>query len=146
MNNNPEKSAFAPEVVVLYCQHCLNDGADVTTEANRASGFSVRPVMVPCSSKIEISYILRILEQGVDAIEVVACPEDKCRFLNGSKRTRKRVEYTRRLLDEINMGAERLGISHGPGLSAEKLIRFAAGRAEMARPLGPNPMKKGDIS
>jgi len=139
-----EESSFEPEVVVLHCQHCISRGADTALEAERASGISVKVVMVPCSSKIEVPYILKILERGADAVEVVACPVSKCRFLVGSSRAEKRVKYVGRLLDQIHIGARRVGISRGLGLSAKKLIGLAAGRAETARVLGPNPMKKGD--
>jgi F420-non-reducing hydrogenase iron-sulfur subunit len=144
-----ENTSFEPEVVVLYCQRCVREGADRTSvgvevEADRASGFSVRPVMMPCSSKIEVPYILKILERGADAVEVVACPADGCQFLVGSLRAEKRVDYVRSLLDEIHVGAERVGISRGPGLLAQDLIELAAKRAEKVKTLGPNPMNKMD--
>jgi len=137
-------AGFKPEVVVLYCQHCLGNGAEIAVTSWEASGFSIRPIMMPCSSKIEVPYILRILEQGVDAVEVVACPDGECRFLTGSFRAEKRINYIRGLLDQINIGTERVGISRGSGLSAEELVALAAGRAEAARNLGPNSMKKGE--
>ena len=94
--------SFEPEIVVLYCQRCIRKDADVDVEADRASGFSVQPVMMPCSSKIEVPYILKILERGADAVEVVACPADGCRFLVGSLRAEKRIDYVRGLqLPEI---------------------------------------------
>jgi F420-non-reducing hydrogenase iron-sulfur subunit len=149
-----ENTSFEPEVVVLYCQRCVREGADVPSdggtstdvevETNRASGFSVQPVMIPCSSKIEVSYILKILERGADAVEVIACPADGCQFLVGSLRAEKRIDYVRSLLDEIHVGAERVGISRGPGLSAKDLIELAAKRAEKVKTLGPNPMNKRD--
>jgi F420-non-reducing hydrogenase iron-sulfur subunit len=143
MTNNPEKAGFEPEVVVLYCQNCITDRSNVTAESNQASGFYVRSVMMPCSSKIEVPHILRILEQGADAVEVIACPESKCRFLVGSRRAEKRIEYIRRLLDEVHIGSERLGITRSSSLSANDLMGLASGRAEAVKRLGPNPMKKG---
>jgi coenzyme F420-reducing hydrogenase delta subunit len=140
-----ENKSFEPEIVVLYCQRCVRKEADVEVEADRASRFSVRPVMMPCSSKIEVPYILKILERGADAVEVVACPADGCQFLVGSLRAEKRIDYVRGLLDEIHVGAERVGISRGPGLSAQDLIDLAAKRAEKVKSLGPNPMNKGDV-
>ncbi len=144
MSTKREKTGFEPEVVVLYCQHCVGNGAEIAVKSQTASGFSARPMMMPCSSKIEIPYILRILEQGADAVEVVACSDGGCRFLVGSLRADKRVDYLRGLLDQVNVGAERVGISRGPGLSAEELLALAASRAEAVKDLGPNPMKKGE--
>jgi len=136
---------FEPEIVVLYCQHCVGEDADVVAEATRVSGFSVQPVLMPCSSKVEIPHVLRILERGVDGVEVVACPESACRFLVGSARTERRVEYVRRLLDEAGIGAQRVGISRGSRLSATELMGLAAGRAEAVRALGCNSMKTGGV-
>ncbi len=146
MSNSSEKTSFKPEIVMLYCQHCIMDGVNIIVESQQSSGYSVRPVMMPCSSKIEVPYILKILEEGADGVEIVACPVNKCRFLIGSHRTEKRVEYVRRLLEEIGIGAERLGLSHGLELSYKALSGLVADRAQAVKTLGPNPMKKGDAS
>lgn len=142
MSLTTEKTGFEPEVVLLYCRHCAGNGAEIAVKSQETSGFSARPVAMPCSSKIEVPYILRILEQGADAVEVVACPDGACRFLVGSLRTDKRIEYIRGLLDQINIGADRVGISRGPGLSTEELLALAGKRAEAVRSMGPNPMKE----
>ena len=137
MSNSSKKTSFEPEVVVLYCQQCVIDGVNVVVESQQSSGFSMRPVMLPCSSKVEVPYVLKILEEGIDGVEIVACPVNKCRFLIGSHRAEKRVEYVRRLLDEISIGAERLGLSRGLGLSAKKLSGLAESRAQAVKASGP---------
>ncbi len=144
MNDNSEGAGFAPEVVVLYCGNCVSPDANITAESSRTKGFTVRTKMLPCSSKVEVSYLLKILEQGADGVEIVACPEEKCQFLIGSLRAEKRIKYAGDLLDEIDMGAERLGISRGECLSAQEIMGLAANRARAVRSLGPNPMKKGE--
>jgi coenzyme F420-reducing hydrogenase delta subunit len=139
-----KEAGFKPEVVVLYCQHCIGNGAEIMVKLQETNDFSIRPMMMPCSSKIEVPYILRILEQGADAVEVIACPDRGCRFLVGSFRAEKRIDYIRVLLDQINFGAERVGISRSSGLSAKELVALAARRAEAVKNLRPNPMKKGE--
>ena len=100
--------------------------------------------MMPCSSKIEVSYILRILESGADAVEVVACPEKSCKFLVGSLRAERRIEYIRGLLEKIGYAPERVGISRKLSQSREQMIDLARSRADSVRPFGVNPMKKGE--
>jgi coenzyme F420-reducing hydrogenase delta subunit len=139
-----ERMSSVPEIVVLYCQHSVAPDADVAVAAQQARGFLLRPKMMPCSSKVEVPHLLRILEQGADGVELVACPEDKCRFLVGSLMAGKRVRRAKELLEEIRFGSERLGISHTQPLSAEGLLGLAKARAEVVKPLGPNPMKKGN--
>jgi len=132
------------EVVVLYCQHALCEEAKGSGWSQQTGGLSVRAIMMPCSSKIEVAYILRILESGADAVEIVACPEKSCKFLVGSLRAGRRVEYIRGLLEKIGYGPERVGISRRLSQSPEELLHVARTRADAVRPLGTNPMKKGE--
>ena len=143
MNNETQKSDYDPEVVVLYCQHGLCDKAKAPAWFQETPGMSVRARMMPCSSKIEVSYILKILESGADAVEIIACPEKSCKFLVGSFRAERRIEYIRSLLEKIGYSPERVGISRKLSQSPEKLIDLAKARADAVRPLGMNPMKKG---
>lgn len=143
MSNEPEQPDQEPEVVVLYCQHGLCDEAKASAWSQEIPGLSVRGIMMPCSSKIEVSYILKILESGADAVEIVACPEKSCKFLVGSLRAERRIEYIRGLLEKIGYGPERVGISRKLSQSPEQLIDLARARADAVRSLGINPMKKG---
>ena len=143
MSSEPEQPDQDPEVVVLYCQQGICDKAKASDWSQAAEGVSVRAMMMPCSSKIEVSYILRILESGADAVEIVACPEKSCKFLVGSFRAERRIEYIRSLLEKIGYEPERVGISRKLSQTPEKLIKLAKARADAVRPLGINPMKKG---
>jgi hypothetical protein len=52
---------------------------------------------------------------------VVACAEDNCHYLEGSKRCARRVEYIRSVLNGIGMGGERLMLFHLPGSAVEDM-------------------------
>ena len=135
---------WACDVVMIYCQHCTKEHDKMAVAAQKCGDTKMKTVMVPCSSKVEVPSLLKILERGVDAILVVACPQENCQFLIGSKRAEKRVEYARGLLKQINISPERLSITRKSGLSAEKMIKLLSDRAKAVRPLGPSPMKKAE--
>jgi coenzyme F420-reducing hydrogenase delta subunit len=142
MQRDAETGGWTPEIVLLYCQRGSREEADVALACEAAAGCAVRPVLLPCSSKTEAAHVLKLLEAGADGVELVACPEGACRLLDGNVRAEKRMEVARRLLDRIGMGAGRLGVSRGEGLSAGDLIGRAVERARAVKSLGPNPMKR----
>jgi F420-non-reducing hydrogenase iron-sulfur subunit len=148
MSNRAEQAKPGLEIVVLYCQHGICEDAKASAwfqaPGGEAEGFSIRAVMMPCSSKIEVPYILKLLESGADAVEVVACPEKSCKLLTGSLRAEKRVEYIRGLLEKIGYSPERVGISRKLAQKPDELIKSAKARAAAVRPLGDNPMKTGE--
>ena len=144
MSNRVEQVERVPEIVVLYCQHGICDEAKASAWSQDSEDLSVRAVMMPCSSKIEVPYILKILESGADAVEVVACPENCCKLLTGSLRAEKRIEYIRDLLESIGYSPERVGISRKLAQKPDELMKIARARADKVRPLGENPMKTGE--
>lgn len=138
---SPNKK-FIPEIVILFCQHCVAEDVTFTDSSRRFSDHSARWVIMPCSSKVEIDHLVKIFEHGPDAVQVIGCPEHQCRFLNGNFRAGKRVELAGRLLDEIGFGVERIRMINGNGFSKDDLLNMAKVNAEDIRPLGPNPMKE----
>ena len=135
-------SAPEVEVVVLCCDRAFSGGDDPGGAPGR-DGVSIRFSRLPCSGKVEVEHLMRLLESGADAVEVITCPVGKCQFLGGNERASRRVERARRLLDEAGVGAGRVGVSRAAGLDARGLRRLIRVRAEEARALGPNPIKEG---
>lgn len=116
-------------IVVLYCQHCAGgDGVDINTD--KVDGLNVWTVMVPCSSKVQASDMLKIIADEADGLEIVACPESACRFLVGSRRAEKRVNYVRSLLEQAGLNQNAVGITRKAGLSVDDVIEIARNRAQ----------------
>ena len=124
------------EIVLLYCRQAVLQDVNVDLVAGNAKGFSVRAVMLPCSSKVQVPYLLKILDDGADAIEVVACHSKACRFLVGSDKAEKRIAYAGGLLDQIGVSSECLGITRAHSLTAEKLMEIAVARVEAVKGMG----------
>jgi coenzyme F420-reducing hydrogenase delta subunit len=142
MSGSDGKGRREPEIVVLFCQHSVDGKVELADSFRDLPGCRVRLVVLPCSSNIEVRRIVKMLERGADAIQVVGCSEGACRFMVGSKKAEKRVEYVRQLLDEIDFGPERVSMERGVALSSEDLLNLARDRADRVRPLGRNPMGK----
>ncbi|MFH2008540.1 MAG: hydrogenase iron-sulfur subunit [bacterium] len=141
MTGNVQPSPGGQDIVVLYCQGCVA-GKPEETMALRRDGVRTKLTPIPCTSKVEVPHLLKILERGVDGIQVVGCGESACRFLVGYRITAKRIRRARELLAAIGIGADRLGMESGAGLTTEDLLELSEKRAAAALPHGPNPMKE----
>ena len=141
MDSKINRGDFEPGIVVLFCQHCMGKDEDPKTALNKISGFKAEFLIMPCSSKVETSHMLKILADGVDGLMVVGCKTDRCRVLTGSAMAEKRVDLARGLLDEIRMGADRVRMQRGEELSSLQMMALVQNQADAMRSLGPNPMK-----
>jgi len=102
---------------------------------------SIRIIRLPCTGKVDVIHMMEAFQKGADGVYVVGCLEGECHFLTGNLRAKKRVEYTKRLLDEIGIGGERLEMHN---IAASDGPRFAQVAKEMHQKivaLGPSPIK-----
>jgi len=135
---------YQPRIVALYCANTLSTQAELGAAMKAAEGFAIRPVELPCSSKAELSHLMKLLAEGADAVQIIACPEDNCQFLVGGVRADRRVARGRSLLKQAGLGEERLGIAHGRGLTAREFLELLERRARLVRGLGKNPASLED--
>jgi coenzyme F420-reducing hydrogenase delta subunit len=130
-----------PLILAFCCHYCAYAAADLAGSMRLQYPSNVRVLRLPCTGKIEVNYILRAFEQGVDGVIVAGCLEGGCHFLEGNLRARKRVERAKKLLQEIGLEPERLDMFN---LSSAEGPRFAEIVTEMNRrlkQLGPSPLR-----
>lgn len=124
----------APYVTIFVCANCAR-GSTTPEYANRSRPnipsfgwpLPVQEVLVPCTGRLQPEHVLKAFESGARLVCAVACREDNCHYIEGSKRCARRVDYLRGILDEVGLGAERLMLFHLPGTAAEDMA-LSAGR------------------
>ena len=136
---------FDPQITVFMCIYCAYMAADTAGALRIKYPANIKLVKLPCTGKTDARYLLEAFEQGADGVCVVGCPIGNRHHVDGNKRGRARVQYTKRLLDEVGLGGERLEmyfVSGGMG------VTFAAAIKEMTervRKLGPSPLRTAGI-
>ena len=96
--------------------------------------------MLPCTGRIDESLLLKAFENGADGVMVIGCLEGDCHYVNGNIRARARVERVYNILDQINIGPDRVRMYN---LSAGEGAKFAAFANEFVgqiEELGPSPI------
>jgi coenzyme F420-reducing hydrogenase delta subunit len=128
------------DVVVYACQQAVPDPEGLRAGLNK-SGVRAQVVSEPCSSKVEAFQLLRTLATNVDLVWVIGCPEDLCRYDEGSHRLGNRVAYTQGYLKEIGLEPDRVGrtlVTPGDAKGLKAAMAEIQGRLDS---LGPSPLK-----
>jgi len=105
---------------VFYCSNNLDAGR-VAGSWGDLGGDTVKTIGLPCSGKVDVPYLVKALETGMDGVVIVACKKNECRHFEGSLRAHKRAQAVESLLEEIGFGAGRMAV-----------IECAAGGAQQA--------------
>jgi len=124
--------------------------------------FPVEQILVPCTGTVQPEHMLKAIETGADLVCVIACEDENCHRLEGSRRAARRVEYVGSLLAEAGLGTERVMLTCLPGSSRQDMAlgaglleepvrdrmldkRVRAVRGEVIRrltTLGANPLRQ----
>jgi F420-non-reducing hydrogenase iron-sulfur subunit len=142
-DNGSDNNAFEPEITAFMCIYCAYMAADTAGALRIPYPANVKLVKLPCTGKTDPRHILKAFEDGADGVYVVACPVGNCHHVRGNERGHARVQRTKRLLDEIGLGGDRLDmffVSGGQGATFAEAAKEMTGRI---RALGPNPIKRG---
>jgi len=135
-------SDFEPDLTLFTCNYCAYMAADTAGALRVQYPANVKLVRLPCTGKIDVRYILSAFEHGADGVYVVACPIGSCHHVRGNERARSRIEFAKKILDQIGLGRERLDIFFvSAGQGTEYALR-AREMTERVRKLGPNPLRK----
>jgi coenzyme F420-reducing hydrogenase delta subunit len=132
---------FEPEITVFMCIYCAYMAADTAGALRIKYPGNVKLIKLPCTGKTDRRYLLEAFEQGADGVCVVGCPIGNCHHVRGNERGLARVTHTKKILDDIGLGGERLQmyfVSGGMGNMFANAIRDITGRIQK---LGPNPLK-----
>ena len=142
MDDTISENGFEPEITAFTCIYCGSMAGDSAGFERTTYPASVKVIRLPCTGKVDVEYILKAFEQGADGVYIMACPIGNCHHERGNIRAAKRVEYVKRLLDDIGLGRERIGIYYVSGGQGHAFANAAREMTSRVRRMGPNPVKK----
>lgn len=134
-------NGFEPEITAFLCIYCAYMAADTAGALRIPYPANVKLVKLPCTGKTDPRHILKAFEDGADGVYVVACPVGNCHHVRGNERAQARVQRTKRILDDIGLGGDRLHMYFMSGGQGASFADAAEEMTERIRSLGPNPAK-----
>ena len=133
---------FEPEITAFMCIYCGYMAADTASALRIEYPANVKLIKLPCTGKTDTKYLLKAFEDGADGVYVVACPKGNCHHVRGNERGELKVEYTKKILDDIGLGGERLDMYFLSGGQGKSFAEAAQEMTDRIREMGPNPLKK----
>jgi F420-non-reducing hydrogenase iron-sulfur subunit len=128
---------FEPTIVAFCCHYCAYAAADLAGSTRLQYPPNIRIIRTPCTGRLEVDYFMKAFENGVDGVLVAGCEEGSCHFKEGNLLAKRRVNYTRDLLSEAGLEAERLRMVNVSAASAQKFAEIIRDMVETVRKLGP---------
>jgi F420-non-reducing hydrogenase iron-sulfur subunit len=138
MNDKP----FEPEITAFMCIYCGYMAADTASALRIEYPANVKLIKLPCTGKTDTKYILKAFEDGADGVYVIACSKGNCHHVRGNERGELRVEHTKKILENIGLGGERLNMYFLSGGQGKSFAEAAQEMTDRIREMGPNPLHK----
>lgn len=137
------KENFEPLIVAFCCNWCSYAGADLAGTSRMPYPANVRIVRVPCSSRVNPSFIIRAFQRGADGVIVAGCHPGDCHYHSGNFFTRRRLSVMRKLLEYMGIEPERFQVRWISGSEGAKFAQVMTGLTEEVKALGPNRKLRG---
>ena len=135
-------NGFEPELTAFTCIYCGSMAGDTAGALRLNYPANVKMFRFPCTGKVDVEYILRAFEEGADGVYIVACSIGNCHHVHGNVRATRRLDYARKLLEEVGLEGERLGIFYMSGSQGHGFANAAIQMTERIRRLGPSPLRR----
>ncbi len=100
----------------------------------------VKIIQVPCTGRVDIIHILNAIEDGADGVYVAGCMEGECHFISGNLKARKKVEYVKKILEELGIEPERVAMYNLSSAQGARFAEIANEMVETIQKLGPTPV------
>jgi NADPH-dependent glutamate synthase beta subunit-like oxidoreductase/coenzyme F420-reducing hydrogenase delta subunit len=146
--------SFPEEKVIVEVKNLLRKGGKkgfqvlgfFCTYNSYASLDSLFGVKIPCLGKLSIYQILKPFHLGADVVFLVGCGDDNCHFLRGNSRALHRIDYVKKVLDDLGIGGERLEIWNIDDPYGQAFNEMYRKMEEKLKKLGPSPLKACEVN
>ncbi len=130
-------ASFKPRIVAFLCNWCSYAGADLAGTTRKKYRADVRIVRVPCSGRVDPTFVIKAFERGADAVIVGGCHPGDCHYVSGNYNARRRFFAIRKLLDFIGIGSERFQVTWCSASEGEKWAETVNEVCDLVERLGP---------
>ncbi|MFO8060521.1 MAG: hydrogenase iron-sulfur subunit [Bacillota bacterium] len=129
---------WQPRIVAFACRWCTYAGADLAGTSRKKYPPSVRVIRVPCSGRVNPSFVIRAFQRGADGVLVSGCHPGDCHYIEGNLYTRRRYSLAKRFLEYLGIEPGRFRVEWISAAEGDRFAELVTEMTEDIRQLGPN--------
>lgn len=130
-----------PVILGFLCRHGAYRAADETGPQGLRYPPNLLGIAVPCSGAVNGAIVAEAISKGVDGVLIAGCPDNHCRYLQGSMLAKARVMDISNKLREMHIEPERVRFVSITRDEAEKFSEAVQEYVAVLRKLGKNPLR-----
>jgi len=132
-----ETNGWEPKIIAFLCNWCSYAGADLAGVNRLQYPPNVRVIRVPCSGRVNPSFILSSLQHGADGVLVCGCHPGDCHYLSGNYSARRKFGLLKGLLEYVGIEEGRVQFSWVSAAEAGRFADVITNVTEKVKALGP---------
>jgi len=129
--------AWEPKIVGFLCNWCSYRGADLAGISRIKFAPNVKVIRVPCSTRVEPSFVLKAFQSGADGVLILGCHPGDCHYVEGNYKTMRRMPLLKKMLVQFGVEDERVRLDWVSASEGEKYAKIINEMTETIRTLGP---------
>mgnify|MGYP001817814062 CR=1 FL=1 len=132
-----DTNGWEPKIIAFLCNWCSYAGADLAGVGRIQYPSSIRVIRVPCSGRINPSFILACLQHGADGVLVCGCHPGDCHYLTGNYSARRKFALLKGLLEYVGLEEGRVQFSWVSAAEGPRFADVVTNVTETIKALGP---------
>lgn len=128
---------WEPRIIAFLCNWCSYAGADLAGVSRLQYPPNVRIIRVPCSGRVDVGFILRALQSGIDGVLVSGCHPGDCHYQSGNYIARRRLTVLRSILEYVGVEPNRVQFSWVSASEGGKFSEVMDKVVQSVKALGP---------
>lgn len=128
---------FEPQILCFACNWCSYAGADLAGVSRIQYPPNIRIIRVMCSGRIDPTFVVKALHEGVDGVLICGCHIGDCHYIDGNHKTARRIPLLKKLLGQLGIEEERVRLAWVSASEGERFASIVSETTEQIRRLGP---------
>ena len=129
-----------PKIILFLCNWGPHSAYQVLQDQAATIPGEIKMVRIPCTGRISKALLFKCFEMGANGVALVGCSPGTCRYGTGTTSAQGHVEDTRKILELLGLGKERLRLATFLPDEPEALLEFLQTFSAEIEKIGPSPV------